>query len=107
MFYRSQAGVGARPQKSNTPVWGDMGSPSAEMPRCETKHKSINMARVSKTKVKGSVNISQYDLWGTQRSVRDFRKTGEVTWKATAEFGDSRNESWHWLTSKLFGFPGS
>lgn len=84
-----------------------MGSPSAEMQCCETKHKSINMAKVLKTKVKGSVNISQHGLWGTQRSVRDFRKTGEVTQKATVEFGDSKNGSWHWLSSKLFGFLGS
>lgn len=92
MFYRSQAGIRAWPQKSNTPLWGDVGSPSAETQCCETKHKSINMVKVLKTKVKGSVNICQYNLRGTQKSVRDFGKTGEVTWKATAELGGSKKK---------------
>ena len=106
MFYRSQAGIRAWPWKNNAAVWGDMGSPSAEMQCCETNHKSINMAKVLKTKVKGSVNLSQYDLSGTQRWVRDFRKTGQVTRKATAGFGDSKCGPWHWLSSKLFDFSG-
>jgi len=89
------------------PVWRDVGSPSAEMQCRETKHKSINVAKVLKTKVKGSVNISQHDLWRTQRSARDFKKTGEVTWKAAAERGDSKKGSWCRLSSKLFGFQGS
>lgn len=63
------------------------------------------MAKALKRKVKGSVNISQHDLWGTSRSVGDFRKTGEVTWKGTAEFGSSEKGSWHWLSSKLVDFP--
>jgi len=88
------------------PVWRDVGSPSAEMQCRETKHKSINVAKVLKTKVKGSVNISQHDLWRTQRSARDFKKTGEVTWKAAAERGDSKKGSWYWLSSELFGYPG-
>lgn len=57
------------------------------------RHKSINMAKVLKRKVKGGVNIAQYDLWGTQRSVGDFRKTAEVTWKGAAGFGDSKKGS--------------
>lgn len=55
------------------------------MRSCETKHKSINMGKVLEAEVKSSTNISQCDLCRTQRSVRDFRKTGEITWKATAE----------------------
>lgn len=107
MFYRSQAGIRAWPRKSNIAVRGDMGSPSAETQCCETKHKSINVAKVLKTKVNGSVNIPQYDLWGTWRNVGDFKKTGEVTWKAAAERGDSKKGSWYWLSSELFGYPGS
>lgn len=107
MFYRSQAGIRAWPGKSNTPVWEGTGSPSAETQCWETKHKSINMAEVLKRKGKGSVNTSHYDLWGTYRSVGDFRKTGEVTWKGKSEFGDSKKGSWCWLSSKLVGFPGS
>lgn len=107
MFYRSQAGIRAWPAKSNTRVWGDVGSPSAEMQSRETKHKSINVAKVLKAKVKGSINISWYDLWRTKRGVRDFKETGVVIWKAEAEHGDSKNGSWCWLSSKLFGFQGS
>lgn len=69
MFYRSQAGIRAWPGKSNTPIWEGTTSPSAETQCWETKHKSINMAEVLKRKVKGSVNTSHYDLWGTYRSV--------------------------------------
>lgn len=107
MFYRSQAGIRAWPQRSLTPVWEGTGSPSAKTQCWETKHKSINMVKVLKRKVKGSVNMSQYDLWGTHRSAGDFRKTGEVTWKGTAEFGDSKKGSWHWLSFKLVDFPES
>lgn len=107
MFYRSQAGIRVWPAKSNTSVWGDVGSPSAEMQCRETKHKSINVVKVLKTKVKGSINISRYDLWRTKRGVRDFKKTGEVTWKAAAQHGDSTNQSLCWLSSKWFGFQAS
>lgn len=50
----------------------------------------MNMAMVLKAKVKGSVNICQCDLQGTQRDVRDFKQACEVTEKATAKLKDCK-----------------
>lgn len=106
MFYRSQAGIRAWPAKSNTSVWGDVGSPSAEMQCRETKHKSINVAKVLKTEVKGSINISWYDLWRTKKGVRDFKKTGEVTWKKQEQSMETLEMDLGVGCLKLFGFQG-